>query len=94
VRVVADDRERASGVVEALRVMEGVEVVGERLTLGDNLVDDRPLFERKTAVDFANSLVDGRLFQQACRLVPNPRIRRTETHPRPRNAGRFYSILC
>lgn len=56
-RVVANDRERASGVVEALRAMERVEVVTERLTLGDDLVDNRTLFARKTAADFAGCRV-------------------------------------
>ena len=68
-RVVADDREGKSGVVEALRSMEGIQVEVERLALGDYLVDDRVLFERKTVLDFAGSLVDGRLFEQACRLA-------------------------
>lgn len=68
-RVVVDDREGKSGVVEALRSMEGIQVEVERLDLGDYLVDDRVLFERKTVVDFAGSLVDGRLFDQACRLA-------------------------
>jgi ERCC4-type nuclease len=68
-RVVVDDREMKSGVVENLRSMEGVCVEVERLDLGDYLVDDRVLFERKTVADFAKSLVDGRLFGQACRLT-------------------------
>lgn len=62
-RVVADDRERASGVVEALRAMKGIEVGTERLTLGDALVDDRTLFARKTAADFAGCGVRREAFQ-------------------------------
>jgi ERCC4-type nuclease len=69
VKVVADDRERDAGVVECLRGMEGVQVCVERLRVGDYLVDNRLLFERKTTQDFAISLVDGRLFSQARRLV-------------------------
>jgi DNA excision repair protein ERCC-4 len=40
-----------------------------RLTTGDYLIDDEVLVERKTAADFAASLVDGRLFPQAARLA-------------------------
>lgn len=71
-RVTADDREMKSGVIEALRSMENVRVEVERLALGDYRVDDRVLFERKTVPDFAVSLVDGRLFEQACRLASSP----------------------
>lgn len=68
IRVVADDREAASGVVEALRALPGVEVSLERLAVGDYAVDGRCVFERKTVVDFALSIADGRLFQQAWKL--------------------------
>ena len=67
--VVADDREAGSGVVQALTEMEGVRVRMERLKTGDYFVDGRCLFERKTVADFASSIIDGRLFAQAQRLV-------------------------
>jgi len=72
-RVVADDREAGSGVVEALRRTTGAEVVVERLSLGDYDVDGKLLFERKTLNDLAISIVDGRLFSQMTRLVQSPR---------------------
>jgi ERCC4-type nuclease len=37
--------------------------------VGDYLVDHRLVFERKTLNDFALSIIDGRLFSQAIRLV-------------------------
>ena len=40
-----------------------------RLNVGDYLLDEAVLIERKTAGDFARSLVDGRLFAQASRMV-------------------------
>ena len=40
-----------------------------RLTVGDYLINDEVLIERKTLADFAASLVDGRLFPQAARLA-------------------------
>ncbi len=68
VRIVADDRERAAPVVEMLRAMPGVEVAVQRLKLGDYAVHGW-LFERKTLVDFAASIKDGRLFAQVHRLL-------------------------
>ena len=67
--VVTDDREAGSDVVQALTGMEGVRVRMERLKTGDYFVDGRCLFERKTVADFASSIIDGRLFAQAQRLV-------------------------
>lgn len=66
--IVADDREAHNAVVEALQPRPGVAVKVQRLALGDYAVEEC-VFERKTVVDFAHSLVDGRLFSQARRLV-------------------------
>ena len=73
VSVVVDDRETGSGVLRALRDLEDVKVTVQRLPLGDYLVDDRLLFERKTLLDLAGSIKDGRLFKQACRLAASPK---------------------
>lgn len=73
VHVVADDREAGSGVIEALKALDDVEVTVERLTLGDYEVDGRVLFERKTLFDLTISIKDGRLFQQAARLAGAPK---------------------
>lgn len=43
-----------------------------RLIDGDYLIDGSVLVERKTIADFASSLADGRLFQQAARLARSP----------------------
>jgi ERCC4-type nuclease len=69
VDIVADDRERASGVIERLSSIPGVSVRIERLAAGDYLADRRILFERKTLEDFAVSIVDGRLFKQMPTLI-------------------------
>jgi ERCC4-type nuclease len=69
VRIVADDRENAAGVIAALRLLAGVEVEVRRLEVGDYGVDGRFAVERKTLRDFAQSLLDGRLFAQAARLA-------------------------
>jgi DNA excision repair protein ERCC-4 len=65
VRIVVDDREGPSGVVAELEKAEGVVVKIEHLSVGDYCVDGAVLIERKTAADFAQSLIDGRLFGQA-----------------------------
>ncbi len=68
-RVVVDDREVGSGTVAALMEMDEVDLVVERLSLGDYAWDNRLLFERKTLIDLAASLKDGRLLRQASRLA-------------------------
>jgi ERCC4-type nuclease len=73
VHLVVDDRERASGtVLEALAVRGDATVEIARLRVGDYRVESRVVVERKTAADFAASLVDGRLFRQAAALVAAP----------------------
>ncbi len=67
--IVADDREVSSAVPAALQKLPGVQVIFKRLPIGDYIVDGRCVFERKTVVDFAGSIADGRLFAQATRLV-------------------------
>jgi ERCC4-type nuclease len=69
ITVIADDRERKSEVIQFLSKMKNVSVGIQRLSIGDYLVDNRLVFERKTLNDFALSIIDGRLFSQAIRLV-------------------------
>jgi DNA excision repair protein ERCC-4 len=70
--IVADDRECASGIVDHLREIPDVDVRIQRLPVGDFVVSGQIVFERKRADDFAASLIDGRLFSQAARLVKQP----------------------
>jgi len=60
VQILADDRERTARVLEVLRAMTGVEVICQRLKAGDYRINEW-LFERKTLMDFAESIKDGRL---------------------------------
>jgi DNA excision repair protein ERCC-4 len=69
VRIVADDRENAGGVIAELRKRPDVSVEVRRLTVGDFVIEDQALIERKTLVDFARSVVDARLFRQAAALI-------------------------
>ena len=64
-----DDREVSSPVLAALRRHPEFRIQVERLTVGDYLIDDSLLFERKTLMDLAASIKDGRLFAQAERLA-------------------------
>jgi Fanconi anemia group M protein len=66
---VADDRERSSAVVSALRNIDDVDVTVERLSLGDYLVGRHLVIERKTLRDFSRSVRNGRLFRQVSRLA-------------------------
>jgi DNA excision repair protein ERCC-4 len=72
VQIVADDRERPSGVVTELEKAGRAIVQIDRLSVGDYCVDGAVLIERKTAADFAQSLMDGRLFIQAGRMSSSP----------------------
>ena len=69
IAVIVDDRESKSEVIKFLSETKNVSVDIKRLSLGDYLVDNRLIFERKTLNDFALSIIDGRLFSQAIRLV-------------------------
>jgi DNA excision repair protein ERCC-4 len=69
IKIVADDRERRSGIPEFFANVADIDLVVERMLLGDYFVDDRLLFERKTLKDLIHSIIDGRIFSQAARLV-------------------------
>jgi ERCC4-type nuclease len=72
-RIVGDDRERAGGeVLAALSARSDVTLEIVRLDVGDYRVERRVVVERKTADDFAASLIDGRLFHQTAALALAP----------------------
>jgi DNA excision repair protein ERCC-4 len=66
--LIADDRETVSGIPDLLAKMPEVNLGIERLVAGDYRVEEAVLIERKTASDFAQSLITGRLFEQAARM--------------------------
>jgi DNA excision repair protein ERCC-4 len=88
VQIIADDRENPSGVIEALRKHDGAEVSVRRLPLGDYLLDERLLFERKTWRDFSVSLKDGRLFEQGLRLAASPLLKAMIIEGRPNDLAK------
>ncbi len=69
IEIIADDRERAAPVIEHLQSIADVVVTVKRLRLGDYLIDQRLLFERKSQSDLPASIVDGRLLSQSIRLA-------------------------
>jgi ERCC4-type nuclease len=73
VRIAADDREEAGGVIAELRARADVVLEVRRLPAGDFLVEERFAVERKTLRDFAQSVIDARLFKQAAALAQGAR---------------------
>lgn len=67
IRVIVDHREANSGVVAELSKL-GVDVELASLPCGDYILSERVAVERKTVNDFASSIIDGRLFEQASTL--------------------------
>ncbi|MEA3277106.1 MAG: ERCC4 domain-containing protein [Pseudomonadota bacterium] len=72
ISILVDDRDVQSGIVDILRERDDVSVDIQRLPLGDYLIDEHLLVERKTLVDLVASIKDGRLFGQGCRLASSP----------------------
>ena len=72
ITVIADDREACAGVVQHLLARPDCEVITRRLRLGDYHIAGRLLVVRKRWPDIVASIVDGRLFRQACRLAGSP----------------------
>jgi Fanconi anemia group M protein len=67
--LLVDARERPSRLFDLALASNVFDVRVASLRVGDYLVADAVLIERKTAFDFAASLVDGRLFPQAALLA-------------------------
>lgn len=65
--VIADSRELGALVTRELAKL-GAVVRSQTLDVGDFVLSDRVVVERKDVEDFASSIIDGRLFQQASKL--------------------------
>lgn len=64
VSIIVDNREAASPVINEL-VKLGTKLTFSQLDIGDYVLSERVCVERKTISDFASSIMDLRLFQQA-----------------------------
>jgi ERCC4-type nuclease len=71
IEILYDHREEASGVPEFLAAEELFTLRRAQLSVGDYIVSQRLAIERKSGVDFVNSLKDGRLRKQAQELKEN-----------------------
>ncbi len=69
-KILADVREKYSGVVSAL-YDEGALIELKALPIGDFLCSSRAAVEVKRVPDFVNSIIDGRLLQQLKELKEN-----------------------
>jgi Fanconi anemia group M protein len=67
ITIVADSRELGALVTRELAKL-GALIKSQTLDVGDFVLSDRVAVERKDVEDFASSIIDGRLFQQAARL--------------------------
>ncbi|MEB3779791.1 MAG: helix-hairpin-helix domain-containing protein [Desulfurococcales archaeon] len=68
IHVYADVREENTGIPSLLESL-GLTVIRKQLSIGDYVVAKEAVIERKSSYDFARSLFDGRLFDQAKRMV-------------------------
>ncbi len=65
--IISDNREKSSGV-PALLAEHNIKVTMEQLYVGDYIIDNEIIIERKTNVDFVQSIMNGHLFNQCARL--------------------------
>lgn len=67
--ILADDREKSSGIIDLLKEAD-IDVIVRRLPCYDYIINKEIGVERKTGRDFLISIMDGRLFRQA-RIMKN-----------------------
>lgn len=70
--IEVDDRECWGPMIRLLQQSPEFRVTVTRLRLGDYLLDNHLLFERKTLADLVRAVVSGRLFSQALRPAAAP----------------------
>jgi len=61
--IYIDQRETRSEVVQLIEKL-GCHIIVKQIEVGDYVVSNRMAIERKTGVDFANSLIDRKIFEQ------------------------------
>ena len=66
-KIIIDHRE-PEGIITKIREL-GIEIEIQQLQLGDYLLSDQVVIERKRGRDFIQSLYDGRLFEQMTRVT-------------------------
>jgi Fanconi anemia group M protein len=73
ITIIVDNREFASPIVKNL-VRLGIKIEKAQLPVGDYIVSEDTVIERKKVEDFISSLLDGRLFEQCKALRDNQAI--------------------
>lgn len=69
--IYVDSREESSNVSRELSRKENVFVRVKQLEVGDYVLSDQVIVERKTVEDFLQSMIDGRLFNQLIDMSAN-----------------------
>ncbi|MDD3178566.1 MAG: ERCC4 domain-containing protein [Candidatus ainarchaeum sp.] len=68
IKIICDQRERASQVISKIKSLESsslkIDLVIEQLAVGDYILSDDVVIERKTIADLESSILDGRVFSQ------------------------------
>lgn len=67
-KIQVDKAENESGIIDLLRATEGLEVSVMALPCGDYVLSPEFAVERKSASDFAGSIMSGRIFEQVARM--------------------------
>ena len=67
IKITCDFRERHSGIPKLLADNK-IDISFSSLTVGDYIINDQLIVERKTAEDFIRSIIDNRLFEQCSKL--------------------------
>ena len=67
ITIFADNREKVSGIPEMLSA-KNINIVMKQLAAGDYIINDEIVIERKTNIDFVQSIIDNRLFGQCAKL--------------------------
>ncbi|MFX1505805.1 MAG: ERCC4 domain-containing protein [Promethearchaeota archaeon] len=63
-QIIVDSRESSSRIPKLLK-RHGAQLISEELEVGDYILSNRLVVERKTYSDFVGSIIDGRLFQSS-----------------------------
>lgn len=100
--IIVDIREQKAKVVEELKKIQGIDIIFKQLPVGDYIISDRVVIERKKEADFIHTITDGRFhkqleelkrnFEKPLILVEGKDLYRYDIHP---NAirGALLSIL-
>lgn len=94
--IVVDHREM-QGIIPELLYSKKMKITLKQLIVGDYIISERVVVERKNMDDFINSIIDGRVFRQAKALsvypIPIIVIISDESQPRMINKNAVYGAI-